>query len=282
VSGALPAVPDALFSRGDYESDSAVLSRVIRDVRPTVIRIEVDEANHRQRPVTVSRASDAPEASMLLDNEYGERSSAVVPGGIAFFRMTPFTKFGPVKPPELGAQDAGLVITEFAEFECPFCKEISETLEQIFSGPVGKRAKLVFRNAPLASHPWARAATEDALCVNRQSQAAFWRLHRRLYADQDTIELNNIHQYVRAFVLRDVALDSARFDSCVSNSESVADAVEDMKLARAEGVHSVPTLIVADQHIEGVKTVAELSQIILQAQNEMGMGKPAKEPRECR
>ena len=79
----------------------------------------------------------------------------------------------------------------------------------------------------------------------------------------------------------DGELDLARFDGCVSNSDSVADAADDMKLARTEGIHAVPTLIVGDQRIEGVRTLAELNEIIVQAETRLTAKEPVENSRTC-
>ena len=80
----------------------------------------------------------------------------------------------------LGSPSAPIVIVEFADFQCPFCKDFQEatfpTLEKdyIKTG----RVRLVVRDLPLGIHPYARPAAEAARCAGEQGK--YWELRNAL------------------------------------------------------------------------------------------------------
>ena len=54
--------------------------------------------------------------------------------------------------PSKGASSAPVTIIEFADFQCPFCKEASNTLKQLLAS-YGSNVRLIFKHMPLSKHP---------------------------------------------------------------------------------------------------------------------------------
>jgi hypothetical protein len=60
--------------------------------------------------------------------------------------------------PSLGPPAAAVTIVEFSDFECPYCEQFSHVLKDTIK--VDRSVNVVFRNFPIAKHPWARSAAE--------------------------------------------------------------------------------------------------------------------------
>lgn len=61
-------------------------------------------------------------------------------------------------PPSLGYLQAPVTVIEFADFECSYCKQMSDLLEKELLPAETNKVRIVYRYLPLPQHPWARAA----------------------------------------------------------------------------------------------------------------------------
>src|SRR6266496_5723340 len=77
------------------------------------------------------------------------------------------------------AAGPAVTITEFSDFQCPYCQRaavVVEQLRQIY----GDNVKFVFKQMPLPMHQHAFKAAEAAMIA--QQQGKFWEYHDRLFA----------------------------------------------------------------------------------------------------
>ncbi|MFC1646934.1 DsbA family protein [Patescibacteria group bacterium] len=82
-----------------------------------------------------------------------------------------------------GESDAKVVIVEFSDFQCPFCKRGKATINQI-ADEYKKDVKVVFKHLPLvAIHPHAQKTAEAAECA--KDQGKFWEFHDQLFETQE-------------------------------------------------------------------------------------------------
>jgi protein-disulfide isomerase len=132
----------------------------------------------------------------------------------------------------LGPDAAPVEVTEFSDFECPFCALLHARLG-------GRSARVAFRHFPVPSkHPraWAAACAAEAAAL----QARFWDMHDALYADQGRLE--DPHLWARCEAL---GLDLERFDRD-RRSEAVAERVKrDVRDALRAGATGTPTVWIA-------------------------------------
>ncbi len=87
----------------------------------------------------------------------------------------------------IGNPNADLILVEYSDLECPFCKSFNVTMNQIMSdyGASGKVA-WVFRQFPIVQlHPKAEKEAEATECVNELGgPAKFWQYIHRKPLDQ--------------------------------------------------------------------------------------------------
>lgn len=82
-----------------------------------------------------------------------------------------------------GSPDAKVVIAEFSDFQCPFCKRFVDTTLAHIRAELGTQVGLAFLNFPLTSiHPNAGNASLVAECAAEQGK--FWPMHDLLFARQ--------------------------------------------------------------------------------------------------
>lgn len=84
--------------------------------------------------------------------------------------------------PVRGNAKAQVVIVEFSDFQCPFCKQANPIVQQVMK-EYGDKVKLIYKHLPLTSiHPNAQIGAEAAECANEQKK--FWQFHDVLFNNQ--------------------------------------------------------------------------------------------------
>ena len=93
-----------------------------------------------------------------------------------------------------GSDEAAVTIVEFADFQCPGCRQMSNNLE-ILADEFGDDVRLVFRNYPLDKscnsgmgrqlHDYACEAAVLGRCAGQYGR--FWPFHDLVFANQSSI-----------------------------------------------------------------------------------------------
>ncbi len=88
------------------------------------------------------------------------------------------------KAPARGKATALVTIIEFADYQCPFCKRVEPTLEQV-RAEYGDKVRILWRDDPLPFHQRSEPAAELAReALKEGGNAAFWKAHDALFASQ--------------------------------------------------------------------------------------------------
>lgn len=145
----------------------------------------------------------------------------------------------------LGNPDAQLAIIEFSDTECPFCKKIHQTMNQIMDeyGKTGK-VKWIYRHFPLdALHDKTRKEAEATECAtDLGGNEKFWAYINRLYSitpsnnGLDPAELPKIAEYV--------GLDKTAFESCLASGKFAAKVEANYQDGLSAGVEGTPYSVI--------------------------------------
>lgn len=126
----------------------------------------------------------------------------------------------------LGNPDAPIVLVEYSDTECPFCKTFHGTLKQVMSeyGKDGKVA-LVYRHFPLDSiHPKSRREANGAECANELGgNEKFWAYLDRIF--EITPSNNGLDPAKVPQIAKDIGLDTVAFGKCL-DSDKYKDVIE--------------------------------------------------------
>jgi protein-disulfide isomerase len=129
----------------------------------------------------------------------------------------------------------GVVIREFSDFECPFCKKLAlEVLTGIRERLVDTgKARLSYRHLPLFEiHPNALPAAMASECAGLQNR--FWEYHDGLF-DRGLTYLERAQES---------GLNMQRFQSCMASAQTLQAVYADYTLARKLGLTATPTVFV--------------------------------------
>ncbi len=143
----------------------------------------------------------------------------------------------------LGNPNAEIVIIEYSDTECPFCKNFHETMHQVMD-TYGKDGKVawVYRHFPIykgerALHPKAGKQAEATECAAELAGAdGFWKYIDRLY--KITPSNNQLSESELPEIAVYVGIDRAAFTACLSSgkyADAISKAYDEAVLAGANG-----------------------------------------------
>jgi protein-disulfide isomerase len=151
----------------------------------------------------------------------------------------------------LGSDSAKLEITEYADYQCPFCQTFDQlqlpTIKQqlIDSG----RLRWRYRDFPLQQHSFSRLAAHSAACADEQGK--YWDQHRRIYeGQQDWAEVRDAGPIFRQYA-RANGLDLGRYDSCMRTAKYAGRIQAGYDEAVRVGITATPTLLIGGRLYQG-------------------------------
>jgi protein-disulfide isomerase len=150
-----------------------------------------------------------------------------------------------------GSPDAPVEITEFADYQCPFCQTFATlqmpTIEErlIQTG----RLRWRYRDFPLQQHSFARLAAHSAACADEQGK--YWEQHNRIYEGQaDWAAARDAGPVFRRYAQAG-GLDLGRYDACMKAGKYAGRIQASLNEGLQVGVNSTPTLLVGDRLYRG-------------------------------
>lgn len=165
-----------------------------------------------------------------------------------------------------GNPDAKVVIVEYSDTECPFCKNHHETLNRIVSEYDPSDVAWVYRNFPLAQlHPGAVRQAEALECAaDLGGNDGFWAYTDRLY--EVTPSNNGLADSQLPEIAQHVGLDLAAFNTCLDSGAMKERVEADINEVVAAGGRGTPhNIILANGEqfpLEGGQPYEVMKQII--------------------
>lgn len=143
----------------------------------------------------------------------------------------------------LGPAGAPIQLVEFADFECPYCARAFSEVETLVNTSYKGRVHLIWKNFPLAVHPWAEQAAIAAECVREQNPAAFWTVAGDFYHDQSDINVQNLREHIDGYVST-LGLDAKALNACILGNDAESRIEQDKKDGNAIHLNSTPTFLI--------------------------------------
>jgi len=151
--------------------------------------------------------------------------------------------------PSNGRPGALITVVEFADFQCPVCKQLHDAVRGLL--PNYPQVQFIFKDFPLEQiHPWARTGALAGRCAYQQDSKAFWKMYDILYDNQDLISAENAWGKMVDYAGR-VGLNVESFKSCMTRPEATAAVDASLANGKLLEVSSTPTLFVNGRRIVG-------------------------------
>jgi protein-disulfide isomerase len=187
-----------------------------------------------------------------------------VTGDIIPFGTKPFEQ-GRVKlekgvnGPAKGPAKASVTIVEFSDMQCPHCKQVAPTVEQLLTQE--PNAHFVFQNFPLPNHNWAEKAADYVDCVGRASNDAVWKFIAKTFEQQESITEANADEKLKAIATESGA-NADQIAACATKPDTKARIQASLALGKSVGVTGTPAIFINGRMLSGGVSVEVLKQIV--------------------
>jgi protein-disulfide isomerase len=200
-------------------------------------------------PVTVTMGGQGDTASVYVskDGKFMFRGELTDMSADPFAETRAKLQLG--SSPAMGPADAKVTLVEFADFECPSCRELDRILREVL--PSHPEVRLVYKDYPLTDiHPWAMTAAIAGQCANQQNTQAFWKLHDSIFDAQQVISPTNAWDKINDLA-NQAGLNLDAFRTCIASPEPTHAIEASIEQGHALNVNSTPTLFVNGRRIVG-------------------------------
>ncbi len=149
------------------------------------------------------------------------------------------TQVGDIEPVNdkdhvFGDPNAKVVMIEYSDYQCPFCKAFDPTAKQLLNEFKGQ-VKWVYRQFPLESiHPNSREWAIAGECAAKVGgNDAFWKFTDAMFqTDQSSIDVNKIASQV--------GLNASAFKSCNDKKETNSIVDSHLQSGQKAGINGTP------------------------------------------
>jgi protein-disulfide isomerase len=215
---------------------SEVLAEV-RALRAEVAALRRELAGTNNRPVTVAAPVSA----------------------LAKAAQPTFVALPEAKRHALGSPAAPVVLVEFTDYECGYCKRFFEQTFPLLQKEYIDTGKLRFvsRNMPVVTHPRAEPAALALLSAAERGEADYWQMRAWLFANQRSLGPDALARYAD-----EAKLDRAQLLAAVDTKQHGQELQEDIATARSIGITGTPSFVLGTsdgQFIRGERITGALS-----------------------
>ena len=160
----------------------------------------------------------------------------------------------PTGAPGRGAEDAPVVIVEFVDFMCPFCRRAeAQVVDELFKA-FGDDLRLEVRQMPLPMHEGADAGARAYLAAARQNKHL--EFGRELFKERSV----GVETFKRLAATS--GLDVARFERDFMDPALGRQVEEDLALARQLGVSGTPAMFINGRFVDGLQSLGAYAGFI--------------------
>lgn len=159
----------------------------------------------------------------------------------------------PDDDPRLGKDNAKIMIIEFTDYQCPFCKDYFEHAFQDIRKNYVDTGKIqyVLRDFPLDIHPQAVRAAEVASCAGEQGK--YWEMHDTLFTEQDSWSFkDDAESKFQGFAAK-LKLNISDFNKCLDSGKYEAEIAKDLRDGQVYKVSATPAIFIRDKKITGAQ-----------------------------
>jgi protein-disulfide isomerase len=144
-----------------------------------------------------------------------------------------------------GSKDADVVLVEYSDLECPFCKNFHGTMQQVMK-EYGDTVAWVYRNYPLGFHQNAQKEAEAAECAAQLGgNDAFWKYTDTIF-ERTTSNGTGFALDALVPLAEELGLNGSQFKECLDSGKYAQHVKDDMAGGTKTGISGTPgTVIVA-------------------------------------
>lgn len=142
-----------------------------------------------------------------------------------------------------GNKNAKVVLVEYSDIECPFCKRFHPTMQQVITD-YGDKVKWVYRHFPLSFHANAQKEAEATECAAKLGgNDAFWKYTDKIF-ERTTSNGTGFALDQLVPLAKEIGLNESKFKTCLDTNEFAQKVKDQITAGTAEGVTGTPGTII--------------------------------------
>ncbi len=149
--------------------------------------------------------------------------------------------------PAIGDTNAPVVMVDFSDYECPFCKRyFTQSFAQIKSDYIDTgRLRYVYRDLPLSFHD--PLATQEAIAANcareQGDDETYFKYHDEIF-NKTNSNGNGMPKSELYTIAKDLGLDANKFKQCLDSEKYKDEVQNDLADAQKYGATGTPTFFI--------------------------------------
>lgn len=157
----------------------------------------------------------------------------------------------------MGDPKAPVVIEEFSDFQCPFCRRFhDDTLPRIVEDYVRQgKVYFIYRHFPVVDRndpaQESHAAAIAAVCAGRQNR--FWDYHDVLFANQNAENAGDYTERRLQAMADGIGLEMGAFNACLASADAAAAVAADSLFALESTLSSTPSFLINGNPLIGAQ-----------------------------
>lgn len=156
--------------------------------------------------------------------------------------------------PAKGKDGAKVTIVEFADFQCPHCKNASESFKKV-TEKFKDKIKYVYLDFPINPSGISKIVAEGSHCAAEQGK--YWEYHYKAFEGQSTLDKESPLKLAKS-----LNLDEAKFKACFDGTKGKAMVEKGRTEGERVGVSGTPYLLINGRRYMGAHTVEAISKEI--------------------
>ncbi len=136
-----------------------------------------------------------------------------------------------------GNKKAKVMLLEFSDYQCPFCKKNQPVINSLIA-KYSKKVAFAYRHFPLSFHKEADEAAIAAECAREQGK--FLPLHNLIFANTSALQFRDLKNYAVMIGIK----NKNQFNSCLDKRKYQELVDRDIEIALKAGISSTPSYII--------------------------------------
>lgn len=164
-----------------------------------------------------------------------------------------------------GNKDAVVTIVEYSDFQCPFCRQGSNTMDDVMK-EYGDKVRLIFKHLPLeGKHPNARRGSEYFEAIALQDPAKAFEFKKLVFGRQnETYGSDKDAEKLYQALAKDAKVDMGKLaKDFKDHADDIKKRIDtDMAEANGNGIEGTPGYLVNGVTLKGAYPLPEFKKVI--------------------
>ncbi len=239
-------VPDDAAIKAFYEQNQARMPGTLEQMKEQIRQYLQNQQFREQVQALLARLKEEKGYAVLLAQPEAPRFSVN-------------TRGYPAKGPE----NAPVTLVEFADYQCPHCKDAAPVMDRLVE-KYGDKLRFVYRDFPINPSGISRKIAYGAVCADEQGK--FWAYHDTAFARQAYLK-----SITPEMLAKEVGLDTGAFSTCYAKEATRKKVDESYAEGEALGISGTPTFFVNGRLVHASPDLeADLSRVIDASLKEAG------------